>query len=390
MKILFICGSLEPGFDGVGDYCRLLGEGLSQWGCEVLLLALNDPFVMPTIINKGINTEENESILYKYKRISSKISRRKKFLLVKNYLAEFEPEWISLQYVPYSYHPKGMDVLLPHFFSKLKENYRWHLMIHEPWVSGDMRFNKKGVISFVQRHLLKKLVGKLQPVLVHTSNPYYQDILMSGGVRSELLHLPGNIPVKHGKTGLMKKEFSEIGISEDYRNKWIVFGTFGRIRSNVSYTEVFEKVSKSPEARGKKMALLSIGNSGPFAERIFAEIKSNYNDKILIHTFGHRDVTDISAFFQCLDFGISSVPFYLIGKSGAYSAMRNHGLKILVPKPMDIRKQLLTEAYDSGYFLKIKDEDFSFERVAQIFLSNLKSVIGKSIDQEKEYENTFH
>ena len=42
MKLLFLCSSLEPGRDGVGDYTRrLAGECLRQ-GHEVRLLSLND------------------------------------------------------------------------------------------------------------------------------------------------------------------------------------------------------------------------------------------------------------------------------------------------------------------------------------------------------------
>lgn len=42
MKLLFLCTSLEPGRDGVGDYVRLLAEACIEAGHECRLLALND------------------------------------------------------------------------------------------------------------------------------------------------------------------------------------------------------------------------------------------------------------------------------------------------------------------------------------------------------------
>lgn len=42
MDILFICGSVEPGKDGVGDYTRRLSGELIRIGHEVKILSLCD------------------------------------------------------------------------------------------------------------------------------------------------------------------------------------------------------------------------------------------------------------------------------------------------------------------------------------------------------------
>ena len=46
MNIAFICGSLEPGKDGVGDYLQRLGLELLQQGHKVSLIAIHDHFVV--------------------------------------------------------------------------------------------------------------------------------------------------------------------------------------------------------------------------------------------------------------------------------------------------------------------------------------------------------
>jgi hypothetical protein len=42
MKIVFVCGSVEIGRDGVGDYTRQLGLELLNQGHEVRIIGIND------------------------------------------------------------------------------------------------------------------------------------------------------------------------------------------------------------------------------------------------------------------------------------------------------------------------------------------------------------
>ena len=45
-KLLFICGGLEPGKDGIGDYARRIARRLADYGHHSLLLSL--VMFMPT------------------------------------------------------------------------------------------------------------------------------------------------------------------------------------------------------------------------------------------------------------------------------------------------------------------------------------------------------
>ena len=45
MKIIFLCGSLEPGRDGVGDYVLLLSGELVRQGHQASIIALNDVYL---------------------------------------------------------------------------------------------------------------------------------------------------------------------------------------------------------------------------------------------------------------------------------------------------------------------------------------------------------
>ena len=104
MKILFICGSIEPGKDGVGDYTRRLCGELIRIGHEVQILSLCD-FQVASFISDSQETEAKKVVA---NRIPKATSNKQRILWSQDVLNKFEPDWISLQYVPYSFNPKGL------------------------------------------------------------------------------------------------------------------------------------------------------------------------------------------------------------------------------------------------------------------------------------------
>lgn len=381
MRIVFICGCLEPGRDGVGDYARLLGKALAERGNQVMLLSIYDYY--QTTALKFIEERGGIKII----RISSKGNLNKRCSLAKKELEAFNPKWVSLQYVPYSFHKKGMELRLPQFFASLRGNYQWHLMIHEPWVVGRSFFSKNRIIEWVQKNILRLLVKKLDPSMIHTSNPHYQHILQEGGVKSALLHIPSNIPFEEGPSYSIDQEFQDLGLGEESREEWIVLGTFGCLRPGVAYLKLLQKVTESPEAAGKNIALLSIGKTGPHASSVFNDLKNAFGKVVLIHEFGFRTTSEISRFFRLLDYGVASVPGHLLGKSGSYAAMRIHRLKILVPEPGTQKETEYFNEKCSSFLQKLADEDFSSERVAQAMISSLNHA---STSIKHNYEHSLY
>ena len=63
MRIAFLCGSLEPGRDGVGDYTRGLAEELQRQGHEVIIIALRDRFITQPVVSDGETSDDSIKIL---------------------------------------------------------------------------------------------------------------------------------------------------------------------------------------------------------------------------------------------------------------------------------------------------------------------------------------
>jgi hypothetical protein len=100
MKIAFLCSSLEPGRDGVGDYTRTLAGELVRLGHQVFLIALNDRWIT------GEKAEEQARL--QTLRFGPNLSIAGRVTIARQALDQFAPDWVSLQYVCYGFHPKGL------------------------------------------------------------------------------------------------------------------------------------------------------------------------------------------------------------------------------------------------------------------------------------------
>jgi hypothetical protein len=104
MKILFLCGSLEPGKDGVGDYTRRLAGELIRQGHNASIISLNDRFIDTVLQTAQESDGTNVTVL----RLPAVLLNKDKYNAVENYINSFTPDWVSLQYVPHSFNKYGL------------------------------------------------------------------------------------------------------------------------------------------------------------------------------------------------------------------------------------------------------------------------------------------
>src|SRR4051812_20090145 len=105
MRILFICGCLEPGKDGVGDYTRRLAEASIGQEHEVFLISLQDKYVVSN--DFVANVQNGVAVQIQTARLSANIMWSERIKIINRIIEDYKPNWISLQYVPYSFNKKG-------------------------------------------------------------------------------------------------------------------------------------------------------------------------------------------------------------------------------------------------------------------------------------------
>ncbi len=317
MKILFLCSSLEPGRDGVGDYVRLLADACVSAGHECRLVALNDEHLDTPC------TDVQEGAVHKIDslRLVPGLSWENRYAITQQYVNDFQPDWLSWHVVPYGFHPKGV---VPHelwAFSSLSQGRHVHAMLHELWIGlsqGEPLKNR--AYGFMQRRALLGFLRSIRPVILHTSNVVYKTVLEREDCHAEILPLFGNVPVKEIVAGPPAKKAEWIG------------GIFGTVHPQFKIQECVESLLAGARASGRRLRILGIGRIGPHGEETFALLNRHYKGKLEAVVVGEKSPDEVSRLLQIIDFGIATHPWALLGKSGAVAAMLDHGLPVIAPR----------------------------------------------------------
>jgi hypothetical protein len=309
MKILFLCGSIEPGQDGVGDYTRRLAAELSTKGQYIKVIALYD--------RDAITYKQEEQTLENIEipviRLPQSMADKERYSLLKKFIDQFKPDLISLQFVIFSFHKKGLPLSLTNKMVPLLRGYSVHLMFHELWVGLESHSTwKHKVLGFFQRRIIKHFLKNIQPFYIHTHTPLYAWQLKNIGFDSSILPLFGNVPV--------------FAMDREYNNNSIKAIVFGSIHYGAPVELFASEFYRYLKGEQKTAEIIFVGRCGAEQENwILAFEKERINVRVL----GEQMVEQISYELLSADFGITSTPFLLTGKSGTVAAMLEHELPVI-------------------------------------------------------------
>jgi hypothetical protein len=316
MRIAFICGSLEEGSSGVGDYVLRLARCLQSREIHCLCIALSDGYVDTTLESTFID-REGDPILCT--RISSRDPWSNKQSHLQQSLDSFNPDWISLHYVPYAFHNKGLAYQLSRCLCSLDVAVHWHVMLHELWFFSWHRLSS-WVLAPVQKLLLKNLISSLDVNVIHTSNFYYQEGIRSIGLKAHILPMFGSI-----------SPITETTSHSTYHG-WR-FVLFGGILPDWDPGPLMRAIIGIAHQQSiPSIEFLSIGIAGAYGSILWASLASTAPAGVVYKLLGSLDSEDVSYWLQHSDFGITTSPSHLIGKSSTVAAMIEHGLPVIVSR----------------------------------------------------------
>jgi hypothetical protein len=303
MKIAFLISCLEPGRDGVGDYTAHLAEECRRLGHSASLLALNDPFASHAIEAPGLL------------RLPASQPWSKRATRASAWIKHFAPDFVSLQFVCYGYHPRGLDLRLAARLHEMIGDHPVQIMFHELWIGAEKGSPLKSRLTgAIQRHGVLDVIRRLGTKVVHTSNPAYRALLQHRGVAAELLPLFGSIPLL--QTGTVPP-------ADAGKNRR--FGIFGTLHPVWPPEPLFTQLRQL----GGKQTILHIGHPGSGAV-LWEKMTREYADDFEFHAAGAQSPEKIAELFATLDFGIATTPWEIIGKSASTAAMLEHGLPVIV------------------------------------------------------------
>jgi len=368
MKILFLAPSLEVG-GGVADYTLRLADALRAMGHQVQCVSLNEK-------NAGC-TDDRE-------RLSANQSWKKRINTLQGILDDFLPDMISLQFVPYGYHPKGLPMGLPDRLGSLKGAFRWHIMFHELWIGVENHYTPlQRAMGWLQRSIISKLTT-LNSLVVHTSNQAYLSRLLRIGFPAKELPLFGNIPIAADpadyRVGLRLKVKPALQSQEDL---WI-FAFFGGIHPGWEISNLLQHLRSARLRAGKDRCLLiRLGKGGKAGEDVWKEMERMGGPDFSFYVLGEASPEIISHYLHASDFGIITTPLHLMGKSGGAATMLEHGLPLIAARV----DRIVSEDLEEG--ILTLDQDFAIRMSQSRKLSpreKLPSVVERFLDDLSEAE----
>lgn len=376
MRILFLCGSIEPGRDGVGDYVRLLAKKLTQNMHTISILALSAPHIMfeqcVTEIYKGISVE-TLSIPISY-------TSNQRITLAKNFVSTVNPEIISLQFVIFSYQKKGLPFMLGNELRQIAPHAKWHIMFHEIWIGLQQNVSVKYRFwGYLQQQIIRSLIYKLKPVKIHTHTRLYKAELELFYQCVSILPLFSNIP----KPSIQNSPTDSRELRRDLTT--FCFVIFGTIHPGAPISEFAQEVAGFASINGIRFVFKFIGRNGKELSSWRTILEDNGMSCVVI---GECGVEEIAEILISADAGISSSAFLTLEKSGTVAAFRDFGLPVLCiatywePRMVfNISEETpgITN-YKNGIFNKFMDEraiNFqpdSLDSVATLFINDISTL----------------
>jgi len=316
MKIIFLCGALEPGRDGVGDYVRCLSAELIRQGHHIAAAGINDSHISE-MQNSGLQGPAELSVL----RLPSVLAEEDRIALLRVFIDSFDPEWISLQFVAFSFHPKGLTFGLANKLITAGNGRKWQIMFHELWVGMSAEASRKEALwGKVQLLLIKSMIRKIQPLIIHTQSHLYKKQLERIGSSPVLLPLFSNIPVSYPER-IKAKISRRIEI-----HKKISVVIFGGIHVGGPITQLAKEAKAYAEKHALDLELVVLGRNGREQQRW---VKEWEDAGLSITQMGEQTAEKVSEILTEYDFGIFTTPIALVEKSGSVAAMREHGIHLL-------------------------------------------------------------
>ncbi|MES2828472.1 MAG: glycosyltransferase [Bacteroidota bacterium] len=309
MKLIFICGSLEEGKDGVGDYTRRLASELIKLGHEVRIIAIHDRLIKLSI--NGVQKIDGKVI--NVLRLPSILKWELRIELAKDYLNVFNPDRLCLEYVPFSFNKRGIPFFLASKLKAIASDRAWLIMFHELWLGMEIGASMKHIIwGCVQKTLIRSLVRKLNVKAIYTQSLLYLSQLKSLGLEPNLLPLFGNIPVINEEESLTEKNLS-----------FVIFGGIHHGSDIISFAKELQEISLITQL---KVEVIFVGRNG-FQKEDWINVLENA--KINFVDMGEQSIYNISKIFLGSTFGVTTTPYILTDKSGSVASMREHGLIII-------------------------------------------------------------
>lgn len=293
MRIAIVCARPTSAIDGIGDHTRNLSAALADRAEIAVITFATDHGTLPD------------------SDVCLRLSRPSDTWRLARALAADPPDWLFLQYNPFSYGRWGLNLALPRVVHALKARHprlRVALMVHEPFVP--MTSWKLALMTTWQRWQLWQL-GRAADAIFFSIEPWMRRF--AGWFPDKaVMHLPvgSNIPRVSSARAQTRRQ---LGLDDGA----LVLGTFGSGHPS-SLLELAGTAVQAIRARGTDAIVLCIGTGSGRAARMLSEIP--------VVDLGALPAEEVSQHFAAMDLYLAPFSDGVSTRRGSFMVGLQHGV----------------------------------------------------------------
>lgn len=331
--MLLVVGSFAEG--GVADYAiQVLGE-FKRRGVKCVGLSLCESVLdeREYVVDSSLNS-------HSLMRISSTVSWSRKIKLTNDWCAQNEVTSVFLQYVPFSFHRKGLSAGFVLWCHRLPKKLARIWVFHEGHCSGVL-----GLLQFVLGWIAVKLYAPSSALFAAEG---YRERLSHYGVNLVHCPIPSGIPVCYTRD---VEAVADAPV--------VVFGSFPANSSAIDFAlKSMRRILGSAHPK-----LIRVGRCSQVSAEVLKE-------KALTHGYHYQDyglvdVRRLSLILSQARVGLSFYTCPFVGKSSSIAAFVTHGC------PVYVFKDSLDEAQLELVQVDIDPESIKLERVVDVMEEQL-------------------
>lgn len=317
MRMAIVAPTLPPALNGIGDYTGMLTAELAEAGHAVSLIVRQD------------SQAETQRAIFNGTADVLKVfdaDRPATCRAIFDVIVHMRPrpQWLILQYNPFSYGRRGMNLVLPSVLRdvSVRLGLRVAVMFHEVYVP--ITHWKFAVMTTWQRWQFCQL-ARAADVLLFSIEPWvrrYRRWFSS----KPMFHLPvgSNVPnlrLRHGEAR------QRLGLGDDE----VVLGVFGTAHVSRSLALV-RAAADAVRARDRSVRILYIGPDGAKVRAALGELPAI--------TDGPHDAAEVSRRLSAIDVFLATYSDGVSTRRGAMTAALQHGLPIVGTHSQDTDPEL--------------------------------------------------
>lgn len=316
MTLVLLCGSLEPGADGVGDYSRRLAAAFTRLGVTTHLLALNDAHVS----TPQLEEQSADGCTLIALRLPASLSWKRRAFSLLAQLQQWQCKAVSLQFVPYAYHQRGLPLGLLTLLRQLRTlpELRVHLMFHEIWIGISSTSDRRSrLIGHLQRRLIQAIQATIRPDAVHVTNSTYACCLRRAGIEAVRLPLFSTLELDAAQPQPVPEAFTAC--------------IFGRIPPPWDPDPAVEFLVAEAARHRQTPRLLLLGRPW-IDDHWFERLQQRWPQITIVRHGIEPDPHKLCALIRSCQLGLATVPWGLIEKSSAIAVFLSLDLPVLVSR----------------------------------------------------------